>query len=190
MRLIRPRSPHPLFFCTVTDRWSCPAGLGVAHGQRLPQADAASRGRAHAHAPSREHWECGRRQWNPVRTLNSRWYFERYPFALMNWCINCVLMRVMDAVKETIADVSSVSPSLERRATFRSDDSSLVFYVQVERGRPLVSMDTVTLVCLALGVRGKLRDFHRDHTCQVGVVALWHFALENVQPSSHAPVLK
>ena len=31
-----------------------------------------------------------------------------------NWCIKCVLMRVMDAVKETIADVSSVSPSSER----------------------------------------------------------------------------
>ena len=28
-----------------------------------------------------------------------------------NWCINCVLMRVMDAVKETLHDVSSVSSS-------------------------------------------------------------------------------
>ena len=28
----------------------------------------------------------------------------------LNWGINCVLMRVMDAVRETIADVSSVSP--------------------------------------------------------------------------------
>ena len=32
-----------------------------------------------------------------------------------NWCINCVLMRDTDAVKETIADVSSVSPSSERK---------------------------------------------------------------------------
>ena len=31
-----------------------------------------------------------------------------------NWCINCVLMKVMDAVKETLADVSSVSPSSEK----------------------------------------------------------------------------
>ena len=28
-----------------------------------------------------------------------------------NWSINCVSMRVMDAVKETIADVLSVGPS-------------------------------------------------------------------------------
>ena len=33
---------------------------------------------------------------------------------ISNWCINCVLVRVMDAVKETIADVSSISPSSER----------------------------------------------------------------------------
>ena len=32
-----------------------------------------------------------------------------------NWCINWVLMGVIDAVKETIADVSSVSPSSDRR---------------------------------------------------------------------------
>ena len=31
-----------------------------------------------------------------------------------NWCINCVLMRAIDALKETIADVSSVSPLSER----------------------------------------------------------------------------
>ena len=37
-----------------------------------------------------------------------------------NWCMNCVLMRVMDAVKGTIAGVSSVSPSPERRADARN----------------------------------------------------------------------
>ena len=31
-----------------------------------------------------------------------------------NWCINWVLMRVIDAVRETIADVSSASPLSER----------------------------------------------------------------------------
>ena len=35
-------------------------------------------------------------------------------FLSINWCINCVLMRVMDAMKETIADVSSMGPSSER----------------------------------------------------------------------------
>ena len=33
---------------------------------------------------------------------------------MTNWCINCMLMRVMDAMEETVADVSSVSPSSER----------------------------------------------------------------------------
>ena len=32
---------------------------------------------------------------------------------MANWCINWVLMRVIDAVRETIADVSSASPSSE-----------------------------------------------------------------------------
>ena len=42
---------------------------------------------------------------------------DKYRIILeLNWCINCVLMRAMDAVKEKIADVSSVSLS------FRSDE--------------------------------------------------------------------
>ena len=40
----------------------------------------------------------------------------------INWCFNWVLMRVIDAVRETIADVSSASPSSEqkRRASTRN----------------------------------------------------------------------
>ena len=45
-----------------------------------------------------------------------------------NWCINWVLIRVIDAVRETIADVSSASPSSEQkrgRATIFCPDEGL-----------------------------------------------------------------
>ena len=41
-------------------------------------------------------------------------YYSYCALGGTNWCIDCVLMRVMDAVKETIADVTSVSPSSEQ----------------------------------------------------------------------------
>ena len=42
-----------------------------------------------------------------------------------NWRINCVLMREMDAAKQTIADVSSVSPRSDEGRTLETSELSL-----------------------------------------------------------------
>ena len=88
------------------------------------------------------------------------------PLGSTNWCINWVLMRVIDAVRETIADVSSVSPSLERIWSIHSDEGLTLEWpagVSLTASTTLINTQLITPVCLML----------RWHGYSTYVVVLW-----------------
>ena len=80
--------------------------------------------------------------------------------AITDWCINCTLMRVMDAVKETIADVSSVSPSIVRANDWNIMNESFALTLETS----ITLTNTVdTPVCLPPRQRSQLSSLKSWH---------------------------